>query len=367
MATIELKGPDWKSINGALKAAYPDVGDLSMFVRENFGAMHGAVSWSKLDNAVHELVLKANAAGRLGVLLRVVSADFPDRPDLLALTLRYDPDRGDAASPQAERLAVLGALEQATVPGDPFLDTTRLATWLLRVERQVCLIRCGNSRGTGFLVAPDLVLTCYHVVESHLKGAVSVAGVQVRFDYRRPATGEAPEYNEGWLSLDPGWTIPHAPYSQADLTLQGDPAPGELDFALLKLAKEERERGWIDLSTSPPLPEPSSFAAIVQHPASGPEAYPPLQPLKIAAATPGYEGVEGNGTRLVYRVSTLHGSSGSPVFDRQLRAFGLHHNRGQMAEGAVDLARNNRGVPLGRIREALPAEARARLVAPSGG
>jgi Trypsin-like peptidase domain/Effector-associated domain 1 len=378
MAKIELGPQDWKRIKGTLKTAYATVDDLSMFVEESFGEIHGAIAWGKgFDSVVHEVVLKSNAKGRLGALLRAAAAEFPSRPDLLALALRYDPDPGGAASAQADRLAVLGALEKATVPGDPFLDTTRLATWLLRVERQVCLIRCGSSAGTGFLVAPDLVLTCYHVVESHLKGAVPVAGVQVRFDYRRSATGEAPSYDEGWMLLDPGWTIPHAPYSPADLTLHGDPAPADLDFALLKLAQpagsmvppgEDRARGWIDLSTSPPLPAPSSFAAIVQHPQTLPAgSHPPQQPLKIAAATPGYDGAEAGGARLVYRVSTLHGSSGSPVFDQRLRAFGLHHNRGQMAGEAVDLARNNRGVPLGRIREALAEECRAKLVPAPGG
>jgi hypothetical protein len=377
MAYVALEGPDWKRIKGPLRTAFATVDDLSTFVRESFGEVHGAVAWSKgADQVVHELVLKANAKGRLGALLRAAAAEHPFRPDLLALSLRYDPDPGAPASSHADRLAVLGALEQATVPGDPFLDTTLLATWLLRVERQVCLVRCGQSAGTGFLVAPDLVLTCYHVVEGHLAGAIAAAGVQVRFDYRLSPSGEVPSYEEGWILVDPTWIIPHAPYSQADLDLQGDPAPGDLDFALLKLSQpagtavppgEDRPRGWIDLSSSPPLPAPSSFAAIVQHPASPHGTHPPQQPLKIAASTPGFEGADAQGTRLVYRVSTLHGSSGSPVFDRQLRAFGLHHNRGQMSAEAVDLARNNRGVPLGKIREALPAEVRARLVPAMGG
>jgi hypothetical protein len=298
----------------------------------------------------------------------------PDRPDLRALI--YDLSRTKAgwnAPILSHGLKVVAALEALTTPGHPFFDTTRLAWWLIRAERQVCQVRCGDERGTGFLVGPDLVLTCYHVVKGHLNTVVPANEVRVRFDYRCKADGSEPSDASGeWIAIDPGWSIPNAPYSQADITLVGDPAPEELDFALLKLERkvgtevpsgEQATRGWVNLSKNPHLPKPEEPILIVQHP--GREIQPPPQmPLQIAFATPGFEGENGNGTRLLYTPSTRRGSSGSPVFDRTLEVVALHHNRGQINPEAVSLVRNNRGIPIGKIRSGLKDDVRALLVAP---
>jgi hypothetical protein len=376
MGYVELKGPeDWKRIGSALETSFADIDDLEMLVRPRFPELIRLVSLRKaLAYVIHDLLKQAIAHGQLDALLAAASNERPFRPDLRAVALYYSRQPGWQAPVQAHDLDVQSTLQHLTSAGDPFLDTTRLAVWLTRAERQVGLVRCGGSHGTGFLVGPDLVLTCHHVVARHLKGLVPLAGVQVRFDYRRSPDGATPSWDAGWLALDPAWTIPNAPHSQADLTLSGDPAPGELDFALLKLAQpvgyttpsgEDRPRGWIDLSTDPELPAKQSATLIVQHPGI-PNAHPPQRPLQVAFATPGYEGESANGTRLVYTPSTLGGSSGSPVFDGRLRVFGLHHNRGEMGAGAVNVGKNNRGVPLGRIRGALTEEVRGRLVAPPG-
>jgi hypothetical protein len=100
---------------------------------------------------------------------------------------------------------------------------------------------------------------------------------------------------------------------------------------------------------------------VVQHPGTGHDN-PPQHPLKVTIA-PGFEGPNGNGTRLIYTPSTLEGSSGSPVFGPDFRAVALHHNRGEQADEA-GLVKNNRGIPLALIRAALPADVRALLVAP---
>jgi Trypsin-like peptidase domain/Effector-associated domain 1 len=375
MGYVELGPEDWKRIRSALETSFAEVDDLKVLVGQRFRDLSGVVSWSKAGAyVIHDLIKHANAHGQLDALLAAASNERPFRPDLRAVALYYSQKPGRLTPVHAHDLDVRSTLQHLTSAGDPFLDTTRLAVWLTRAERQVGLVRCAGSHGTGFLVGPDLVLTCYHVVEHHLLGAVPLSGVQVRFDYRRSADGTTPSYDSGWLDLDPVWRIPSAGYSQADLTLSADPAPEDLDFALLKLAQpagyatpagEDRPRGWVDLSADPVLPAPESPTLIVQHPGN-PGAHPPQMPLQIAFATPGFEGENGNGTRLIYTPSTRGGSSGSPVFDGRLRAFGLHHNRGQMAPGAKDLARNNRGVPLGRIRGALTEEVRARLVAPPG-
>jgi len=373
MGHLNLAGADWRLIRSVLESSF-DEPTLKALVTQELPRVAAAVVWMQgWSNVVFDAINKANQHGVLDRLLLAAQADRPYRPDLLGVALHLSRRPGWSQPIQANGLEVERALEKLTSPGNPFLDTTRLAQWLIRVERQVCQVRCRDEHGSGFLVAPDLVLTCYHVVEQHLQGSVPASEVQVRFDYRRSAAGVVPPYDSGtWLGIAPAWVIPNARYSQADLTLVGDPVPHELDFALLRLSQqvgratpdgEEQPRGWVDLSKDPPLPEAESPMLIVQHPGNV-NAPPPQLPLQIAFASPGFDFVDSTGTRIAYKPSTLPGSSGSPVFDRTLAAVALHHNRGQIHPSDVNLARNNRGIPLGKIRAVLEEPVRQLLIPP---
>jgi hypothetical protein len=123
----------------------------------------------------------------------------------------------------------------------------------------------------------------------------------------------------------------------------------------------------VDLSSDPPLPEPNSTMFIVQHPGNPPPwsaSNPPQRPLQLSLATPGFDRVNANGTRITYKPSTLKGSSGSPVFDRTLRAVALHHAPGpDQPEMAPVHGKTNQGIPLARIRAALPEDVRRLLAA----
>jgi hypothetical protein len=377
MGYLNLAGADWRRIRQALETGFT-VQTLDTLVAQDFRRVHDEVPWvgEAKANIVFKVVEVANQHGVLDRLLVAASAVRPDRPDLRALLLHYSRQPGWAAPVLADGLDTRAALELLTTAGDPFFDTTRLARWLIDVERQVCVVRCGpRGVGTGFLVAADLVLTCHHVMLDYLKGEVGASDVRVLFDYRRPADGSEPLYDAGrWYGINPAWDVPQSPSSEADLTLEGDPDPAELDFALLRLDTpvgldtpdgESTTRRWVDLSKDPRSPARSDPILIVQHPRRpGPPQYPPQSPLQISFATPGFEGENANGTRLVYNPGTLPGSSGSPVFDRTLGAVGLHHNNGELDPEAADRVKNNRGIPLARIRRALRDEVRALLVPP---
>ncbi|HPM24752.1 MAG TPA: serine protease, partial [Phycisphaerae bacterium] len=262
-------------------------------------------------------------------------------------------------------------LQQKIGPGNPFHSADELERWIAAVKHQVCRVRCVVTKGepkhgTGFLVAADLVLTNYHVVRPYLEGHVPATAVTVCFDYLETASGRVPLDDPGaWIAIDPEWAVPNAPYSQADLSGQGSPAPDELDFALLKLtgcpghamlADEARVRGWIDVSADVPVPLVNSPAWIVQHPDMGSGQLT----VQVAQSERSFSGLNANGTRIIYRTSTLGGSSGSPVFDDRLRAVAVHH--AETRAPATD--RTNQGIPLAAIRAALPDDVRQLLVAP---
>lgn len=362
MSFLQITPIDNKQMFETLSTAFTP-SELRIAVKNSVPEIAGELSENiGIRRLVAEVVEFANQHGVLDRFIVAVAAERPGRPDLRGLVLALSQRSGWGALYGRNGLSSEG-LERLTSRGDPFIDVGRLARWMIGVENHVCQVRCGDSFGTGFLIASDLVLTNYHVVESHLKGLTGAADVQVRFDFRISPTGAWPNTGAPFRDIDPAWAIPSRPYSQADITLQGLPAATELDYAILKLMSaagledvpDRGRRGWVDISQDAPIPAREAPILIVQHPGQLPDGRLPQQPLKISFATPGFEEANSNRTRVRYRSSTLKGSSGSPVFGPDYRAVALHHNRGQVSNASVDLDRNNTGIPLTAIRADLRA------------
>lgn len=328
--------------------------------------MADEVNWANdLAQVAFEVVERAQDHGVLDRVMAAAVAERPFVPELRATALYLGKPRGWTQALEAHGMDIKSGLEQLTSNGNPFIDTTRLARWLIGAERRVCRVRCGTDLGTGFLIGPNLVLTCYHVVRSHLSTAVPASSVAVLFDYRRDAAGKDPsEDPEGWIGIDPAWVIPYSRFSPWDISLSGvEPTIDELDYAILKLKKspgnepppdEPHLRGWEDVSKDYELPPKGDPILIVQHPGI-PGSIPPAQhPLQITFSAPGFENAVAGGRRVRYKPSTLPGSSGSPVYDRAFNVVALHHNRGQIVSEAT-LYANNQGIPLALIREHLGA------------
>lgn len=365
VGNLQLSGADGKLVRINLEASFDAAGLRRLVTSVHRPAANDILWRAELAEVVFDVVEKGNKHGVLDRIITAAAAERPYVDSLRGLALHLSRLQGWTQPLQDHGLDVASALEALTSPADPFIDTTKLAQWLIRAERHVCRVRCGVDLGTGFLIGPDLVLTCHHVVAEYLDKAASE--VQVLFDYRKDANGNDPvERPDAWLDIDPGWSIPSSPHSHHDITLAGpEPTTDELDYAVLKLKTrigyevpedETGPRGWQDVSADRPLPKATSPVMIVQHPGI-PNSSPPAQhPLKIAFETPGFEGPIANTTRVKYKPSTLEGSSGSPVYDRTFKPVALHHNRGQIDPNAVDLAKNNRGVPLALIRADLEAK-----------
>jgi hypothetical protein len=370
MGRLYLDGPETTAIHEVLTSAF-DADDFHELLQHTFGQKFvDRLERKAHRNYVLTAFLKAHRDGRLDELLIAAARNLPTRDDVLSLVLRFCRRPGWTTRGATHVNEAAGALERLTTLANPFLNVTAMARWLVCVERQVCQVRCGNERGTGFLVAPDLVLTCFHVVEPFLSNRVTAADVQVRFDYREDFTGAAPDETAPWLPINPTWEIPKAPYGTGDQDLVSALDAGELDYALLRLASapgneridDTRTRGWIHLDGDAALPIASSPALCVQHP--GREQQAPLQwPLRVAFGTFGAIDHPHAPLRALYQVSTLPGSSGAPVFDGAFRAVALHHNRGARHPDNPQLVIDNRGVPLARVVAHLHADVRALLAA----
>ncbi|MBN1483816.1 MAG: trypsin-like peptidase domain-containing protein, partial [Chloroflexia bacterium] len=144
------------------------------------------------------------------------------------------------------------ALEKIWRDDVPFLEAVFLEKGA-RVAQAVCLIegKNGADLGTGFLVAPGLVLTNHHVVPS----AVVAERAQARFGFRLDEAGQ----------LQPGQA-----YAVQEILQHSDVQ--ELDYALLRLAGNPVQ----DLGLAPlPLVAKSlqldQRLYIIQHPAGAPQ------------------------------------------------------------------------------------------------
>lgn len=164
----------------------------------------------------------------------------------------------------------------------------------------------GAAKGTGFLIAPTLMMTNHHVID----GEASAQSAQAVFfdevaDTRETAAG-----------------IGHRQSVTVGVAAKSSPAlvytDAALDVSIIRLAAAS------DLLSPPirPLPlrrraslDPRGRVVIIQHPGGYPKQIS-LQNNLIAHAD----------HRIVqYYTSTKAGSSGSPVFDNEFSVVAIHH------------------------------------------
>src|SRR5262249_51199047 len=143
----------------------------------------------------------------------------------------------------------------------PFLDMSVWGRRLSEVELRVCRIKTPEKYGTGFLVGPDLILTCYHVMEPVIEGRISSDDVRLLFDYKKLISGETLP-GVSYRLAKQRWREDASPPSEVDDL----PAPkgrvprmDELDHILLRTKEKPgydeisgkgkpnaRIRGWFD-------------------------------------------------------------------------------------------------------------------------
>lgn len=196
-------------------------------------------------------------------------------------------------------------------------------------------VRQADARwsGTGFLVAPDVLLTNHHVIGD----AAAARGVTVRFGYEDDVDGTA---------------LPTAEFrpSAAGLLFTDE----TLDFSLIEIdARPGDAWGWLALR---PLPvRVGQRISVIQHP-GGQAKQVTLHHNQVV-----YQG----GGVMQYLTSTLPGSSGSPVLDGQWRVVALHHAGGNLREPTTGrVFYRNEGILVSSILEALPPALRERVTRP---
>jgi Trypsin-like peptidase domain/Effector-associated domain 1 len=316
---MNLDGSQKAALRSALLAAFPSWGELQIVVDDRLSEQLQNISspMKPMPQVVQDLIGWAIARGRLTELVIGATAENPKNPALKTFAEHFR--FVDTSAGELERI-VLPLVEFENV-GQWLEKLARLRRAVARFEPQPSAQSKGGF-GTGFLVAPDLLMTNWHVVRDNLSNVKDPRKVVVRFDYEIDAAGtESPGRQ---CELADAWDCGHSPLH------------GGLDYALVRLAEPAAEdndtsgkRGFIKLdgSTQPAEKEP---LMILQH--------PDAMPLKLSIGT--VDRLDVDGKRVNYTANTMGGSSGSPCFNSALVPVALHH------WGDVN---HNRGVRLDAI------------------
>ncbi len=259
---------------------------------------------------------------------------------------------GYVSSSPPEKAAT--TLQQMCSDRPGFIDTTNFSAGLLRRQKQICLIEIDNgvSKGSGFLVGPNAVMTSGHVVMNLLDAdnypkADSHKRIKIKFDHL--SNSETPKLcnvlKDQWL-LD--YSPPHTTETQqegrvtADRTLIDTSLVSHLDFAIIGLAScIGNERGFVDLKEQSAPTTKGSRWLILQHPEAFEQQFAYGEFENYRENT--------NKQRVLYSIDTLPGSSGGLVVNSDFQFTALH--QGAMPERDVAESKMNTGIAADAIRE----------------
>lgn len=213
-----------------------------------------------------------------------------------------------------------------------------------RLSRQTCrILIAGDPAGTGVLVAPNIVLTAWHVVRDQID-VTNPAGHQPKPGSDQRITVEFQDIDLAGGATQPeifavaiDWLRGASPCHPDEIT-RSLPEVGALaglnDFALIKLATDPgTTRGCVDLTRTVDASQ-TKKVQIFQHPRG----------FKLRRSE-GNVGKMYGANRFLHRANTLDGSSGAPCVDAEFRFVGFHQAGLKPGEGATPKS-FNRGVPI---------------------
>ena len=335
-----LSGPQLKKLREAIVSHYQP-SEFLMFLQDHLNkALHLEINTAQsFTFQVFDILNRANTGRWYEDLLVFLIKDKPHAKEFgyLAYDIKL---KGTLYKDDPGQVLVSSALE-AMVNNDPLFDPNLLISKILEKKRCICRIelQTDNSTvfGTGFLIAPDLVLTNYHVLQDMMKSPEQVRNASCKFDYELVA-GDQQSMNSGTnILFSPNSILAYSSHSESDEIGSHDinelPWPmDKLDYAVIRLDREMGkesvpyllssennqtiERGWIKATQSA---DPVTYRHIIimQHPNA--------QPVKIAFGFDKFQASSSNKTRIRYRVNTMAGSSGAPCFDHNFNWIALHN------------------------------------------
>ena len=185
--------------------------------------------------------------------------------------------------------------------GEDTLRPIHYLHWALRAAEAVVRVRRQDGdKGTGFLVAPNLLMTNNHVVADDAEAR----GAAIDFHYEL-----APDGKTTREMVTVGTSNPALAYTNP-----------KIDFTLMRLEDAPTLSHYLPLR--PARVKQDQRVVIIQHPGGF------LKRISLQNNLVAYADDE----LLQYYTSTEGGSSGSPVFDDDFRVVAIHHSSVQRKE-----------------------------------
>lgn len=200
---------------------------------------------------------------------------------------------------QRDRERILGTNDLVDVN---YLARAQLAA------KSVCriILRDATGReigyGTGFKIAPDVLMTNHHVLEDAAQAGNAIAEFGYELDLAgRPAPTTRFRLNPGALYLN------HESLDFAIVAIDPNPFTGTVPLATFGFLRMQPETGKVN---------PGEFVTLVQHPAG--------QPKQIALRENQVLSIDDD--VVWYQSDTAQGSSGSAVLNDSWQIVALHHS-----------------------------------------
>ena len=239
----------------------------------------------------------------LGVFLNYIQPFTGDKDSdfILDLFQKYPLDTPASPSRLIDRWRGTDSLAdvQEKIIGEDTLRHIYILNLALEAEKAVVHLRTPNGMGTGFAIAPNLLMTNNHVIASR----ETAEQTEYTFNYQLDINGKE-------CQIQTVQALPEgAFYTNA-----------ELDYTVVTLKDAPNFGKPLILKNQQMLPD--DRVAIIQHPGGH---------LKKISMQNNFVAYADNKV-VQYTTSTLPGSSGSPVFDNEFKVVAIHHSGGMLPE-----------------------------------
>ena len=332
---LNLSSDDRKQLRKAIQKAYPDLSDLRLFVDEALNRNLADIVNVHQSNrvVVFDLIKWAIAKGYIGDLVLALSKDT-DNAELRAICRQVLQQRL-SLNPSSTRSVLDAPLALEPSNWDLDISSEELQSFLpkrstveadvgtlsrgLQLANAVCKItfsdRSPDACGTGVLIAPDLVLTNYHVLSRQADADLNAIAQSAQFEF-------------GYVST----TTDKVSRIQRLRVVGGEPVVSfspinELDYVVLRVAYGDDVRlkpvAYDAVSTL----EARSPLNILQHPEG--------EQMKVSLSNNGVVKTNLDRGLVLYVNETKRGSSGSPCFDAEWKLVALHHKEMATSFGSV--------------------------------
>lgn len=324
---LNLSSGDRKQLRKALNSGFRKYSSLKIFVSDNFDKLRlNEIATSTATRvAADDLIEYFEEDGDLSELILALYQERPHNPEVQSLLNRLqsfikdklilDPSETDSLSFPFELPVAYDETQLEFFLPRPLSYETDVGKLRrgLQLANAVCKVSFTDraTTGTGVLIAPDLVLTNYHVLSQQV--------VEERLQLTEKAKTLLFEF--GFVSEEHDEPVSPDTFSvyATDPIVDFSP-PSQLDYALLRVEPKITRADYIKpvaIPTDSLVLAPEDGLNVLQHPKG--------DVMQISLSASGVVQANTGRGRVWYVNRTKGGSSGSPCFNSDWELVALHH------------------------------------------